>query len=269
MVAEAGHDNGERGRVRVQHDGAIATVTIARAAKHNAIDPELDAALAAALRALGGDAAVRVVVLTGEGTRAFCSGADVPTLFPRLRERVLGSDAAINFCGLTHSDPLPGKPLIAAVNGLALGGGCELALASDLRIASTQAQFGLPEPRWGIVAAGGGCTRVLHALPPAVAAEMLFAGRRLDAAEALRWGLVSRVVEPAQLLVAAHEVAQGMLAASPRALRGLVQFWRDQRARQDRVALVEERALFRSLIASTEMEAGIAAFAGRVRDDAS
>jgi len=102
-----------------------------------------------------------------------------------------------------------------------------------------------------------------------VAAEMLFAGRRLDAAEALRWGLVSRVVEPAQLLVAAHEVAQGMLAASPRALRGLVQFWRDQRARQDRVALVEERALFRSLIASTEMEAGIAAFAGRVRDDAS
>ncbi|MFO1221500.1 MAG: enoyl-CoA hydratase/isomerase family protein [Rubrivivax sp.] len=249
--------------VQVRHDDAVATVTIDRADKHNAITPEIDAAVGHALRALGADARVRVVVLTGAGEHAFCAGADIPTLFPALRERVRTSGAPIDFCGLTHGHPLPGKPLIAAVNGLALGGGFELALASDLRIASTNARFGLPEPRWGVVAGAGGCARVLHALPPAVAAEVLFAGRRLSADEALHWGLVSRVVAPQALAAAAREMAAQIVAASPQAIAGLVEFWRAQRARQDEAGLREERALFARLIVSPAAEAGIAAFAGR------
>jgi enoyl-CoA hydratase/carnithine racemase len=249
--------------VEVRRDGAVATVTIARADKHNAITPELDAAIGAALRALGADDAVRVVVLTGAGTHAFCTGADIPTLFPALRDRVRASDAPINFCGLTHANPLPGKPLIAAINGLALGGGFELALASDLRIASTTATFGLPEPRWGVVAGAGGCARVLHALPAAVAAEVLFAGRRLSADEALHWGLVSRVVPPDTIAAAAHEIAQRIVAASEPAIAGLVEFWRAQRRRLDEAALRDERELFARLITSPSTDAGIAAFVAR------
>lgn len=249
--------------VRVQREDAVATVTIARAGKHNAVTPELDAAMAAALRALGADEAVRAVVLTGEGTRAFCTGADLPTLFPELRERVQHSPAPVNFCGLTHVHPPPGKPLIAAINRLALGGGFELALASDLRIASTTAQFGLPEPQWGVVAGAGGCTRVLHALPPAVAAEVLLAGRRLSAEEAFHWGLVSRIVAPEVLAATAQQMAQRIVAASPAAIRGLVEFWRAQRWRQDAQALDDERRLFQQLICSPATEAGIAAFVAR------
>lgn len=249
--------------LRVRRDGGVATLTLARADKHNAVTPELDAAMAEALRELGADDRVRVVVLTGAGPRAFCTGADIPTLLPVLRERVMHSEADVDFCGLTHGRLLPGKPLIAAVNGLALGGGFELALACDLRIASTAAEFGLPEPRWGVVAAGGGCSRILHALPPAVGAEILLAGRRLDADEALHWGLVSRVVAPERLLETAHEIAGRVAAASPLAMRGLVEFWRAQRMRQDGAALTAERVLFKALIATPEAEAGIAAFIGR------
>ncbi|HEX6016878.1 MAG TPA: enoyl-CoA hydratase/isomerase family protein [Burkholderiaceae bacterium] len=252
--------------VRVQRDGAVATVTIDRADKHNAVTPEIDAAVGRALRALGADERVRVVVLTGAGDEAFCTGADIPTLFPALRERVRASGAPIDFCGLTHGHPLPGKPLIAAVNGLALGGGFELALAADLRIAASHAQFGLPEPRWGVVAGAGGCTRVLHALPPAVAAEVLLAGRRLSADEALHWGLVSRVVPPQALDAAARGMAAQIIAASPPAISGLVEFWRAQRARQDEAGLHDERALFARLITSPATEAGIAAFVGRRSD---
>ncbi len=249
--------------IQVQRDGAVATVTISRADKHNAVTPQLDAAMAAALRALAAEDAVRVVVLTGAGTQAFCTGADIPTLFPVLRERVERSADPINFCGLTHAHPLPGKPLVAAVNGLALGGGFELALASDLRIASTAAQFGLPEPRWGVIAGAGGCTRVLHALPPAVAAEVLLAGRRLTADEALHWGLVSRVVSPDALADTAMKIARRIADASAPAIRGLVEFWRAQRSRQDRAALADERALFETLICSPEAEAGLADFIAR------
>ncbi|HSN33123.1 MAG TPA: enoyl-CoA hydratase/isomerase family protein [Ideonella sp.] len=249
--------------VRIAREGAVAALTLDRADKLNAVTPALDAAVGAALRELGADEAVRVVVLTGAGTQAFCTGADIPTLFPALRERVAASAAPINFCGLTHEHPLPGKPLIAAINGLALGGGFELALASDLRIASGNARFGLPEPRWGVVAGAGGCARILHALPAAVAAEVLLAGRRLDAKEALRWGLVSRGVAPAALMDEAQAIAQRIAAAAPAAIAGLVEFWRAQRRRLDETALAEERALFQRLIGSPAAAAGIAAFVAR------
>ena len=253
----------EDGGVRVEREGVVATLTLDRADKFNAVTPALDAAVGAALRVLGADDAVRVVVLTGAGTQAFCTGADIPTLFPVLRERVAASPAPINFCGLTHEHPLPGKPLIAAVNGLALGGGFELALASDLRIASSNAQFGLPEPRWGVIAGAGGCARSLHALPAAVAADVLFAGRRLNAEEALRWGLVSRVVAPEALAAEAMAVARRIAAAAPEAIAGLVEFWRAQQRRLDGAALAEERALFQRLIGSPAAAAGIAAFVAR------
>lgn len=249
--------------VAVQHDGPVATVTLMRADKHNAITPELDQAVGDALRALGQDDRVRVVILTGQGDKAFCTGADIPTLFPHLRERVQASPEPINFCGLTHVHPLPGKPLISAINGLALGGGFELALASDLRIASTHAQFGLPEPRWGVVAGAGGCTRVLNALPQALAAEVLFSGRRITATEALHWGLVSRVVAPEQLMAQAKDMAQRIIQADANAIAGLVEFWRTQYQRREAQSLLDERQLFQTLITSPESRAGIEAFIQR------
>jgi enoyl-CoA hydratase/carnithine racemase len=249
--------------VAVQHDGPVATVTLMRADKHNAITPELDQAMGEALRTLGQDDSVRVVILTGQGDKAFCTGADIPTLFPHLRERVQASPEPINFCGLTHVHPLPGKALISAINGLALGGGFELALASDLRIASSTAQFGLPEPRWGVVAGAGGCTRVLNALPQALAAEVLFAGRRITAAEALHWGLVSRIVEPDQLMQAANDMAARIVQAEPKAMAGLVEFWRTQYQRREAQSLADERQLFQALITSPESRAGIEAFMHR------
>jgi enoyl-CoA hydratase/carnithine racemase len=253
----------EAGRVDIGRDGAVATLTLVRPAKHNAVTPELDAAMAAAFAQLARDDGVRAVVVTGAGPDAFCTGADIPTLLPVLRRRMERGDDPVNFCGLTHVHPLPGKPIVAAVNGLALGGGFELALASDLRIASTRARFGLPEPRLGLIAAAGGCARVLHALPPAVAAEVLLAGRRLDAEEALRWGLVSRVVAPEALLETARAIAATMADMPQPAMRGLVDFWRGRRARQDDEALAQERALFAALVTSPATEAGIARFLAR------
>ena len=249
--------------VHLHCEGPIATVTLMRADKYNAITPELDHEMSTVLTDLGKSTQVRVVILTGQGEKAFCTGADIPTLFPHLRERVQTSDAPLNFCGLTHVHPLPGKVLICAVNGLALGGGFELALASDLRIASTAASFGLPEPLWGVVAGAGGCTRVLHALPAAVAGEVLLAGRRLNAEEALRWGLVSEVTEPAQLKQQAQALARRIVKASPQAIEGLVEFWRAQRARQESELLRQERILFQRLICAPESVAGIDAFIRR------
>ena len=114
-----------------------------------------------------------------------------------------------------------------------------------------------------MVAAAGGCARIGRALPPAVAAEVLLAGRRLSAEEALRWGLVSRVVAPDELMHAAHDIAHRIAAIPSPAMRGLVELWRAQRARDDREALAEERALFQTLIDSPAAEAGIAAFLAR------
>jgi enoyl-CoA hydratase/carnithine racemase len=199
----------------------VATITLHHG-KVNALCVGLLDELRDAADALATDPAVRVVVVTG-GAKLLAAGADIgefaadadPASF-----RIAPSDEVRRIGGafLEALGALAGlpQPTIASVSGYALGGGCELALACDLRIASTNARFGLPEILLGIIPGGGGTQRLARLVGPAVAKELIFTGRMVDAAEALRIGLVNRVVEAEELDGATDELA-GTLAAGPRA----------------------------------------------------
>ena len=170
----------------------VGLITINRPDRLNCVDVETDAALRAAWAWAERTREVRCIVLTGAGDRAFCTGADIAEYLPELRRRGAENADDGTFGGLTRSWPT-GKPVIAAINGLALGGGLELALACDIRLASAAARFALPEVRWGIIAGGGGVTRLPRLISPSMAAEMLLTGEPVDAEAALRHGLVNAV----------------------------------------------------------------------------
>jgi enoyl-CoA hydratase/carnithine racemase len=240
----------------------VAVLTIARPERMNAIDPATDRAMGVALAALEADADVRCIVLTGAGDKAFCAGADIPALLPHLRANIEANRDDPQFCGLTHG-PLTTKPLLAAVNGLALGGGLELALACDLRIAASHARFGLPEIKVGVLAGAGGCTRLPRTIPAALAAEMILTGETIDAGRALQTGLVSRVVDAANLLDEALALAQTVAARSPQAVRACTALLRRPRYEELREAMRRERELFAGLLLSGEADEAIRAFGGK------
>jgi enoyl-CoA hydratase/carnithine racemase len=237
----------------------VALLTIDRPHHHNAIDPATDAAMARCVAELDRDPDVRCIVLTGAGDKAFCVGADIPTLLPRIRANVEAGQDDPQLCGMTHRSTTA-KPLLAAVNGLALGGGLELALACDLRIASASARFGLPEIRLGLLAAAGGCTRLPRMIPGALAAEMILTGEPIGAERALQAGLVSRVVPPDRLLDEALALAERVAVQAPGALRACTALLR--RARFDELAgaLAEERNAFAQLLLSEDGREGVRAF---------
>jgi enoyl-CoA hydratase/carnithine racemase len=237
----------------------VALITIARSERFNAIDPETDQAMAEALTALEADTAVRCIVITGAGEKAFCAGADIPTLLPHLRANLQGGRDDPQFCGATHR-ALTRKPLIAAINGVAFGGGLELALACDLRIASSNARFGLPEIQLGVLAGAGGCTRLPRTVPAALAAEMILTGEPIDAARALQAGLVSRVIAPADLLSEALALAATIAARAPQAVRVCTALLRLPRFDELQTALTTERAGFAAVMATQDAQEGIRAF---------
>jgi crotonobetainyl-CoA hydratase len=201
--------------VLVTLDQSVLVITLNRPEALNAVDAGVGAAVGEALELARTDERVRVVVVTGTG-RAFCAGMD-------LKAYARGEDVAATghpewgFAGLTQH--LIDKPVIAAVNGLALGGGCEIVLACDLAVASTAASFGLPEVKRGLLAGGGGIFRLPRLLPRRVATEMILTGEPISAADALRYGLVNRVVPPGQLLAQALELARVICANGPLAIR--------------------------------------------------
>jgi enoyl-CoA hydratase/carnithine racemase len=203
--------------VRVEVAGGVATVTLDRPAALNAISTELALALAAAVEPLGVDPAVRAVVLTGAGERAFCVGADLKQRaglddqgwFVQ-REAFRRGFAAVRRCPL---------PTVAAVFGFALGGGTELALSCDLVVAADDAVLGLPEVRLGLVPAGGGTQLLVRRVGRSAAKDLVLTGRRVDAAEALRLGLADRVVPRAELPAAARALATEIAGNSPVAVR--------------------------------------------------
>jgi E-phenylitaconyl-CoA hydratase len=195
----------------------------------NALDPSSMIALNTVMREFRDDARLLVAVITGTGDRAFCTGADLKrtlpsdagfaeTYFQPYQDSV---DGGLYVRALTLSELDIPKPLIAAVNGHALGGGAEIALDCDIRIASESATFGLPEARWASVPAVGGVSKILRAIPRAVAMQMLLTGDRIDAAEAHRVGLVSEVVSPDRLLDRALEIAARIAANGPLAVRSI------------------------------------------------
>lgn len=174
--------------------GNVLLITLNRPQARNAVNSAVSTAVGDALHEAQNDSAVRAVVLTGTG-ESFCAGADLKAI--ARRENLYHPEhPEWGFAGYVHH--YIDKPTIAAVNGTALGGGTELALASDLVVAEERAKFGLPEVKRGLIAAAGGVFRIVDHLPRKVAMEMLFTGEPMTAADALKWGLVNQVVPNGQ-----------------------------------------------------------------------
>ena len=193
----------------------IATITVSRADKLNALDKATITALGEAIDRARASADVRGVILTGAG-RAFVAGADI-SQFPTLTERQAREFALHGQTVFRRFETSP-KPVIAAVNGFALGGGCELALACHVRIASDSAKLGQPEVKLGIIPGYGGSQRLPRLVGKGRALQLILTGETIDAQEALRIGLVNAVVPGAELMAAARKMMGAMLANAPVAL---------------------------------------------------
>jgi crotonobetainyl-CoA hydratase len=204
--------------VRTAVDDGVLTITLDRP-KANAINVPTSLALYAAFKQLRDDPALRVGIITGTG-RFFSAGWDLAGATEG--EAIDADHGPGGFAGLTEFFDL-GKPVIAAVNGLAMGGGFELALAADLIVASEGAEFALTEVKLGMVADSGGVLRLPQRLPRAIALELLLTGRRIGAAEAARWGLVNQVVAPGALMDAASALAQQIVQAAPLAVGAVME----------------------------------------------
>jgi enoyl-CoA hydratase len=199
-----------------KHD-AVAIVTVNRPDKLNALDDRTMAELDAAFSELGADEAVRGVLLTGAGEKAFVAGADIGELAGE--SPVGGKERSIRGQRVLDRIENLGKPVVAAVGGFALGGGCELALACHLRVASENARLGTPEVKLGIMCGYGGTQRLARLVGKGRALEMLLTGEMVDAPEALRIGLVNRVVSRPTLLPEAEGLLRRMIANGPLSLR--------------------------------------------------
>ena len=192
--------------------------------KANAINVATSMELYAAFAELRDDPALRTAVLTGAGERFFSAGWDLKAAAEG--EAVDAEHSPGGFAGLTEFFDV-GKPVIAAVNGLAMGGGFELALSADLIVAADHAEFALPEVKLGIVADSGGLLRIPARVPEAIAMEWLLTGRRITADEALRWGLVNRVVPASDLLASALDLAAAIEESAPLAVAAVLEVTRE------------------------------------------
>jgi enoyl-CoA hydratase len=200
--------------LRLALDARVATLTVNRPQARNALDTDTVEELHRALDEVR-QAGATVLIVTGVGDKAFVSGADINAIRARSRADALASINSRLMSAVENHEAVT----IAAVNGYALGGGCELALACDLRIASETAVFGLPEPTLGIIPGAGGTQRLPRIVGLGRAKEMILTGARWDAQQALAAGLVSEVVPAAELLAAARRLAERVLALGPLAVR--------------------------------------------------
>jgi E-phenylitaconyl-CoA hydratase len=207
-------------------DGHVATITIDRPAKYNALAPATMVALRDALLRFDRDPDARVAIITGAGDKAFCAGADMHETLPAGKgfiegyfDRDIGPDHPLYIRNISLARLQLKKPLIAAVNGVAVAGGMEIALNCDLCIASTNARFGLTEVRIGSIPAIAGIQRMLRSLPRAVAMQWLLTAEIVDAAKALQWGLISEVMAPEELMPRARALAGVIAANAPLAVR--------------------------------------------------
>lgn len=198
--------------VLVERRGTVLVITINRPEARNAINAAVSVGVGDALEEAQHDPEVRAVVLTGAGDKSFCAGADLKAI--ARRENLYHPDhAEWGFAGYVQH--FIDKPTIAAVNGTALGGGTELALASDLVVAHELAKFGLPEVKRGLIAAAGGVFRIVDQLPRKVAMELLLTGEPMTASDAWEWGLVNQVVKEGSVLDAALAMAARVTVNAP------------------------------------------------------
>jgi enoyl-CoA hydratase len=240
----------------VTHEGAVAIVTLNRPKALNALNAELLGELVAALEGFDADNAVRAIVLTGS-ERAFAAGADIKEMAP---QSYMDMFKANFFAAAADRIAAIRKPIVAAVAGYALGGGCELAMLADFIIAADNAKFGQPEITLGVMPGIGGTQRLTRFVGKSKAMDMCLTGRNMDAAEAERAGLVSRVVPVAELLSEATKAAQKIAEQSV----PIVMMTKETVNRAYETTLAEgirfERRLFHAMFATDDQKEGMAAF---------
>jgi crotonobetainyl-CoA hydratase len=239
-----------------QKDGT-AVITIDRP-KANAIDATTSKAMGDTFAALDADPEVRAIILTGAGPKFFSAGWDLSA------EEEFDSDYGVGGFGGFPELPDRTTPVIAAVNGMAVGGGFEIAMAADLIVAAEHAQFWLPEPALGILP-DAGAVRLPRLLPPHVAREMLLTGCRMDAVEGVRWGLIARVVHQDDLLVTARELATAIAASAPLSIAALLDIERRtvNLPTAEAMAMLKSLPSYRRAIDSEDATEGQAAFTER------
>jgi enoyl-CoA hydratase/carnithine racemase len=247
------------GELRIEDRGAVRVLTIDGEARMNVLSRGLVAEMAGAAREAAAADTIRAVVITGAGTRAFCAGANLK------ERRGWSEDDVRRWLGELHAklreiERCP-KPWIAAINGLALGGGCELALACDLRVMDPAAQIGLTEVRIGIIPGGGGTVRLARLIGLSRARDLILTARRVDADEALQIGLVNRISPAGDSVAAAvalgHEIGANAPVAVAAAKASLEETW-DLPLDE---ALERERAHYDKTLRSEDRLEGLAAFA--------
>ena len=238
--------------IRVDREGAVVTLTIDHPPA-NAINGDVVDGLAEGLATAEADATCRAVVITGNGPKFFSAGADITSFGG-------GSDAIGRAMELTIGIEASRLPVIAAINGIAFGGGCELTLACDIRLAARNARFGQPEIKLGIIPGWGGTQRLPRLIGRARATELLLTGDPIDAERALAIGLVSEVVDPDDLPAAARRWAELMAARAPLALAATKRAMRAGAHLPLTDALEEERKEFTALFSTEDAAEGISAF---------
>jgi enoyl-CoA hydratase len=234
----------------------VALLTLDRPASLNALSFDLLDELVAALERLDDDPACRAVVITGAGDRAFAAGADIGELAP---EDSASLEAGGRFKAWDRLAAV-GLPLIAAVRGFALGGGCELAMACDMIVAAEDASFGQPEIRLGVMPGAGGTQRLTRAIGKARAMELILTGRTMTAQEADASGLLTKVVPTEATIDAALELAARIAAMPPRAVRAAKAAILDAEERSLSAGLARERTAFFGLFDTQDQAEGMAAF---------
>nr|BFE55911.1 crotonase/enoyl-CoA hydratase family protein [Dactylosporangium thailandense] len=248
------------GDVLLERRGHVAVITVNRPHRRNAINRATAETIAETFTALDADAAVRVVVLTGAGG-TFCAGMDLRDFPEQGRPSVPGR----GFAGFVQAPPR--TPVVAAVEGWALGGGFEMVLACDLVVAAEDARFGLPEVTRGLAARGGGAFRLPRRLPYALAMELVLTGQPIDAARAAGHGLVNRVTPSGGALAAAVELAQAVAANAPLAVAASVQVVRRGPDWPDDEGFTRQDEWFDPVFASADAAEGARAFAERRTPD--
>lgn len=240
--------------VLVERRGAILVITMNRPRVRNAVNQAMSQGIAAAVDTLDNDSSLAVAILTGTGG-TFCSGMDLKAFVSGERPEIEGRGLA----GISEAPPR--KPLIAAVEGYALAGGCEIMLACDLVVAAETASFGIPEVTRGLVAGAGGLIRLPKKIPPQIALEYALTGAHFSAVDAHRWGLINRLTPEGGALDGAHELARAIIKNGPLAVQATKRIVMESASWTESEAWDRQRSIVDEVLATDDAREGAQAFA--------
>ncbi|MDQ3472912.1 MAG: enoyl-CoA hydratase-related protein [Acidobacteriota bacterium] len=244
--------------IDLERQDGVAIVRLNRPEKLNSLTGEMILSLCDQFREFASDSSLRALILTGTGEKAFCVGTDISELAECDKAEALKiSRRGQALCDLIEHCPVP---VIAALNGMAVGGGCELALACHIRLATANVRFSLPETRLGIMPGYGGTQRMPREVGRARALEIMLGGREVSAADAERLGLINRVVDAADLLTEAQSIVQDIARLAPLAIRACLESVRIGLELPLEEGLAIEQRLFADLFATSDMREGTRAF---------